>query len=119
MEQTYFRQVPDLDYVNRTPGNKDISNYIAVKNLFKRGKIRPDIFGNVNFFNKYKIIGDDRPDNIATEIYDDPNLDWVVLLSNNILNVQSEWPLPQSSLDEVLLEKYETYDKFIKISMQL
>ena len=53
MEQTYFRQVPDLDYVNRTPGNKDISNYIAVKNLFKRGKIRPDIFGNVNFFNKY------------------------------------------------------------------
>ena len=111
MEQTYFRQVPDLDYVNRTPGNKDISNYIAVKNLFKRGKIRPDIFGNVNFFNKYKIIGDDRPDNIAAEIYNDPNLDWVVLLSNNILNVQSEWPLPQSSLDEVLLEKYETYDK--------
>ena len=111
MEQTYFRQVPDLDYVNRTPGNKDISNYIAVKNLFKRGKIRPDIFGNVNFFDKYKIIGDDRPDNIAAEIYNDPNLDWVVLLSNNILNVQSEWPLPQSSLDEVLLEKYETYDK--------
>ena len=43
--------------------------------------------------------------------YDDPNLDWVVLLSNNITNIQSEWPLPQSSFDEVMLEKYETYDK--------
>jgi len=27
------------------------------------------------------------------------------------LNIQSEWPLPQSSFDEFLLEKYGTYEK--------
>ena len=111
MTQSYFKQVPNFEYVNRTKGNTDISNYITVKNLFKRGKIRHDIFGNLNFFTKYKIIGNDRPDNIAFKEYGDSNLDWVVLLANNILNVQDEWPLPQNSIDEILLEKYGTYDK--------
>ena len=111
MTNSYFKQVPDFEYVNRTKGSQDISNYINVKNLFKRGKIRPDIFGNLSFFTKYKIVGDERPDNIAFKEYNDSSLDWVVLLSNNILNIQSEWPLPQTSLDEILLEKYGTYDK--------
>ena len=111
MTQSYFKQVPNLEYVNRNKGNKDISNYITVKNLFKRGRIRPDIFGNLSYFTKYKIIGDDRPDNIANEIYGNPNLDWVILLSNNIQNIQTEWPLPQTSLDEFLLEKYGSYEQ--------
>ena len=111
MTQSYFRQVPDLEYINRTKGNTDISNYITVKNLFKRGRLRPDIFGNLNFFNKYKIIGNERPDNIAFKEYGDSNLDWVILIANNILNLQDEWPLPQNSLDEILLEKYGSYDK--------
>ena len=111
MTQSYFKQVPNFEYVNRTRGSKDISNYITVKNLFKRGKIRPDIFGNLNYFTKYKIIGDERPDNIAFKEYNDSSLDWVVLLSNNMLNVQDEWPLPQTSLDEILLEKYGSYQK--------
>ena len=111
MTNSYFKQVPNFEYVNRTKGSQDISNYISVKNLFKRGRIRPDIFGNLSFFTKYKIVGDERPDNVAFKEYDDSSLDWVVLLSNNILNVQDEWPLPQTSLDEILLEKYGTYDK--------
>ena len=111
MTNSYFKQVPNFEYVNRTKGSQDISNFISVKNLFKRGRIRPDIFGNLSFFTKYKIIGDERPDNVAFKEYDDSSLDWVVLLANNILNVQDEWPLPQTSLDEILLEKYGTYDK--------
>ena len=111
MTNSYFRQVPNFEYVNRNAPAHDISNFNTVKNLFKRGKIRSDIFGNLSYFTKYKIIGDERPDNIAFKEYEDSSLDWVVLLSNNILNVQSEWPLPQTSLDEVLLDKYGNYDK--------
>ena len=111
MPQSYFKQIPNFEYVNRNKGTTDISDYISVKNLFKRGKLRSDIFGNVNYFTKYKIIGDERPDNIANQEYGDSKLDWVILLSNNIINLQTEWPLPQSSLDGVLLEKYGTYDK--------
>jgi hypothetical protein len=106
---SYFQRVPDLNYVSRLPGAK-IGDYIRVKNLFKKGKLREDIFQNLAFFEKYKIIGDDRPDNVAFEVYDDATLDWVVLLSNNVLNVQSEWPLPQTDFDRFVLDKYGDYN---------
>lgn len=107
---SYFRQVPNFEYVNRRADNKTISDYVTVKNLFKRGKLRPDIFENLIFFTKYQIIGDERPDNVAFKFYDDSTLDWVVLLSNNILNLQSEWPTPQLVFDQLMLDKYGTYD---------
>jgi hypothetical protein len=106
---SYFQRVPDFNYVSRLPDSK-IGDYIRVKNLFKKGKLREDIFQNLVFFEKYKIVGDDRPDNVAFEIYDDSSLDWLVLLSNNVLNVQSEWPLPQTDFDRFVLDKYGDYD---------
>ena len=106
----YFRQVPDFDYVSRLPDAK-ISDYLTVKNLFKKGKLADDIFQDLTIFTKYEIEGDDRPDNVADKKYDDPDLDWIVLLSNNIINVQSEWPLPQRDFDRYVLEKYGTYEK--------
>ena len=110
MPVPYFRQVPDFEYVSRLP-NAKISDYIRVKNLFKRGKLADDLFADLNFFTKYQIEGDDRPDNVAYKIYDDPTLDWVILLSNNYTNIQSEWPLLQNDFDRYLLDKYGTYEK--------
>jgi hypothetical protein len=106
---SYFQRLPDFNYVSRLPDSK-IGDYVRVKNLFKKGKLREDIFQNVAFFEKYKIVGDDRPDNVAFEVYNDSSLDWLVLLSNNVLNVQSEWPLPQTDFDRFVLDKYGDYD---------
>ena len=99
---SYFRQVPEFDYVNRDSDGKSIGDYQVVKNLFKRVKLRQDILENLAYFTKYQIIGDDRPDNVAFEIYGDETFDWLVLLSNNIVNIQNEWPMNQSSFDEFL-----------------
>ena len=106
MSNSYFRNLPNFEYVNRTNDGKNISDYTTVKNLFKKGKLREDIFQDLTFFEKYYIKGDDRPDNVANEIYDDPTLDWVILLSNNILNVQNEWPLTQETFTTYMLETY-------------
>ena len=106
----YFKQLPDFDYVSRLPDAK-ISDYITVKNLFKRGELATDIFQNLAFFTKYEIVGNDRPDNVAYDTYGDPEFDWVVLLSNNIINIQSEWPMTHNDFNRFLLEKYGTYDK--------
>jgi hypothetical protein len=105
----YFRRVPNFEYVSRLPDAK-ISDYALVKNFFKRGKLREDIFQNLAFFTKYEIKGNDRPDNVAFEVYQDSSLDWLVLLCNNILNIQTEWPLPQNDFDRFLLDKYGDYD---------
>ena len=106
----YFRNLPDFDYVSRLPDAK-ISDYIKVKNFFKRGFIREDIFQELSFFTKYKIKGDDRPDNVAWNFYQESGLDWLVLTCNNIVNIQTEWPLSQTDFDRFLLDKYETYEK--------
>lgn len=107
---SYFRQVPNFDYVNRNADEQSISEYTTVKNLFKRAKFRDDIFQNLAFFTKYSIIGDERPDQVAYKIYGEETLDWVVLLSNNILNIQTEWPMPQRIFDQYLLDKYGSYE---------
>ena len=102
----YFNQIPDFEYVNRLPDAK-ISDYITVKNLFKRAFLREDIYQNLTFFTKYSIKGNDRPDNVAAEIYQDSSLDWLVLLTNNIINIQNEWPLSQDDFNRYLLDKYD------------
>lgn len=106
---SYFSQVPDFEYVSRLPDAK-ISDYITVKNLFKKGKLREDIFQDLAFFTKYQIQGNDRPDNVAFEVYGDSSLDWLVLICNNVTNIQTEWPLPQQQFDNYMLEKYGDYD---------
>lgn len=105
MAKPYFRFVPDFNYTSRQKGSNS-TDYTQVKNLFKRGKIREDIFGEISFFTKYSIIGDERPDSVAYKIYDDSTLDWIVLLANNIINVQDEWPLSQQNFENYLYEKY-------------
>ena len=107
MANPYFRNLPDFLYVNRDDTQRETENYSVVKNFFKRAKLRGDIFENLAFFEKFIVQGDDRPDNVAHEVYGDPFLDWVVLLSNNIVNVQSEWPLSQADFFTYLNEKYD------------
>tara|TARA_R100001129_G_scaffold183207_1_gene165186 strand:- start:39 stop:713 length:675 start_codon:yes stop_codon:yes gene_type:complete len=107
MANPYFRNLPEFDYVDRTRNDGSIGDYTRVKNLFKKGVLRQDIFQDLSFFTKYIVEGDDRPDNVADRVYGDPTLDWVVLMANNITNIQSEWPLSQADFNTFLLDKYE------------
>ena len=106
----YFRKLPNFEYVSRLPDSK-ISDYITVKNIFKKNKLSNDIIDDATVFTEYQIKGDDRPDNVAFEVYKDSTLDWLILLCNNIINIQSEWPLLQNDFDRFLLDKYGTYEE--------
>jgi hypothetical protein len=115
MTKPYFRQVPNFQYVDRSPGDQAISNYIEVKNLFKKAKLRDDIFSDLSFFTKYSILGDERPDNVAYKFYNDSTLDWIILLSNNVINVQTEWPLSQQGFYNYLIDKYGSEEVFNEV----
>ena len=106
MAKNYFKYIPDFDYVSRLPKAQSISDYLRVKNLFKRTKISQTVFDDLTYFTKYQIIADERPDNIAYKVYGDSNLDWMVMLSNNITNLQNEWPLEEQSFYRFLINKY-------------
>ena len=102
--KTYFRNVPDFNYVNLDSNLS--SEYTRVKNLFKRGELRSDIFVNLTFFNKYSIVGEESPDEVSLKLYDTEEFDWVILLANNIINVRDEWPLSNDSLYNHLIDVY-------------
>ena len=75
----YFSQLPDFNYVSRLDEKVSSTDYIEVKNLFRRAKVREDLFQNFTAFTRYTITGDERPDNVAVKFYGDPELDWVIL----------------------------------------
>ena len=103
---TYFREVSDLLYQSQQPNRNSSYDYVRVKNLFRRAKIRDDFFQNAVTFTKYKIIGEERPEQVAEKLYGSSTYDWVVLISNNIINLRTEWPLSDGEFSDYLERKY-------------
>lgn len=112
---TYFEELPNLQYVNRFPNTKSNDEVVIAKNLFKRPKIREDLVSAIAAFDYYSIVDGERPDMIAERIYGDPTLDWVILISNNILDLHNDWPLSPTEFNSYLMEKYGSEEKLQEI----
>lgn len=111
----YFKTLPNLEYHANLVDTNSSLNTVTAKNFFRRGKIRADIFQNASFFTKYNIIGDERPDQVSEKFYGSSLYDWVILTTNNILDVYNEWPLSQQAFYDYMLEKYQSEDQFFEI----
>ena len=112
----YFEELPDISYVSLLPKTGNNDERITVKNIFKRAKIRTDIDQAITGFSYYEIPENTRPDVVAQDIYGDPELDWVILITNNIMNVRDEWPLSNNDLYDYMLEKYGSVEKLNEIN---
>ena len=109
-KKSYFRQLPNLDYPSLANDRTSAYDYNQVKNIFRRAVLRDDVFDSYVQFEKYSVEGDDRPDNVASKIYGDPALDWVVLTTNNIIHIRDEWPMSQGDLNNYLANKYSSQE---------
>ena len=103
---SYFRQLPDLDYPSLKNDRTSAYDYEIVKNIFKRAVMREDIMNDVVNFTKYSVQDDERPDQIAYDFYNDAGLDWVILTTNNIVHVRDEWPMGNQDFLTYLNTKY-------------
>tara|TARA_A100001035_G_scaffold267951_1_gene252376 strand:+ start:1390 stop:2064 length:675 start_codon:yes stop_codon:yes gene_type:complete len=103
---SYFRQIPNLDYPSLANDRNSVYDYQVVKNIFKRAVIRDDIFDEITAFTKYSVVGDERPDQVAYQFYNDSGLDWVILATNNIIHVRDEWPMGNQDFLTYLNAKY-------------
>ena len=103
---SYFRQLPDLDYPSLRNDRNSAYDYNVVKNIFKRAVLRDDVFDEVTAFTKYSVQGDERPDQVAYKFYNDSGLDWVILTTNNIVHLRDEWPMGNQDFLTYLNGKY-------------
>jgi len=103
---SYFNELPDLFYQSPLSNKNSSLEYVRVKNLFRRVKVRDDLQNVFTAFNKYQIPDGVRPDVVAEELYGSAGLDWVVLLTAGITNVRDQWPLSNKDLYVFAENKY-------------
>ena len=102
----YFRELPNLRYPSFLPEKTSSLDYVEVKNIFRRVKLRDDLQNSFTVFDKYEIPEGARPDTVAEELYGNPEFDWIVLTVAGILNVRNQWPLNNRDLYNYCLDKY-------------
>ena len=102
----YFSYLPDVFVRTKSYRTGTNDPYVLAKNLFRRIKIRDDLSDVILGFEKYTIKNNQRPDQVAEEVYGNVNYDWVVLLVNNIINVYDEWPMTEQELYNYMVRKY-------------
>ncbi len=89
----YFSLVPDIEYdVKPIKFPYTESQFLTAKNFFRRFEINKDMFSYTVTFKKYAVIEGEMPDSVAEKAYGDPFLDWVILLTNNVINPLFDWP---------------------------
>jgi len=103
---SYFRELPDLFYQSPLSTRNSSTEYVRVKNLFRRVKLRDDLQNVFTLFNKYQIGYGERPDTIAEQLYGSADLDWVIMLTAGIINVHDQWPLSDYDLYRYAENKY-------------
>ena len=103
---SYFRELPNINYISLLKNKGRNDERMLVKNIFKRAKLRTDVDQAITAFEFYEISENMRPDVVAQNIYGDPELDWVILITNNITNIRDQWPLSNNDLHEYMVEKY-------------
>jgi hypothetical protein len=103
---TYFRELPSILYQSPLSTRSGSDEYVEVKNLFRRVKLRDDLKGSVTYLTNYYVRDGFRPDQVAEELYGSSNLDWVVLHTAGIVNIRDEWPLTSKEIYDYSFNKY-------------
>jgi hypothetical protein len=111
---SYFRELPNFEYIANFPNQSFNTDYVVAKNIFKRAKLRTDISSAITAFEYYQIVDNERPDQVAAKVYDNADLDWVILITNNITNINQQWPLDNNSFYKYLIDKYGSEEELGK-----
>jgi hypothetical protein len=102
----YFKELPNVQYPSPLSDRASDREYVTIKNIFRRAKLRDDLISELTAFDEYEIKDGQRPDIVADDYYGNPELDWLVLICNNIVNIKDQWPLSDKELYEFASEKY-------------
>jgi len=107
----YFNLVPNIEY-DKKPISFPFSNtqYVLAKNFFNRVVMENTSFFSSVYFNKYTILDGERLDSLSQKFYGDPNYDWVIAITNNIINPYFDLPIEEYKLYDAVNLKYGNTD---------
>jgi hypothetical protein len=97
----FFKPFPKTNYDIKKNGKIEV-----VTNIMLRFKITEELKKQKANYFEINVQDGDRPDVVASKIYDDPELDWVILMINNIVDPFYDWPMSSSNLEKYVRDKY-------------
>jgi len=98
----FFRYYPKTFYTS----NNSTNGVDAVTNIIARFSFEQSLKKNSNAFYEYQIQDGDTPEIIADKYYGNVEYHWVVLMFNDIIDPQFDWPLNQNTIIEYINKKY-------------
>ena len=101
----YFSHFPKVSYDVRGDGNPQ-----QMINITKRVRFRDYMKTNFVTYDFYDVKSGETPEYIANEFYGDPELHWVVLLANDIIEYYNEWPMTVPQFETYVKSKYDNVD---------
>ena len=75
-------------------------------NILRRVKLRSVIKSGGMLFDKYDVKEGEKPEDIAFKWFGDPELHWVILMTNNVTDRYYGWPMNQVQFAEYITDKY-------------
>lgn len=97
----YFENYPKISYSTNN-GNDTIS----VVDITKRFRFREDVLKNKYILFKYTIKENEKPFELANSYYNDPTLDWILFLTNKVIDPYFDWPLNNREFQSYIEKKY-------------
>ena len=79
---------------------------LVMTNLTVYFKLQEILADRTTVLYQHFIQDGERPDVIAKKAYDDSSLDWIIFLTNNIVDPRWDWPLPQIDFQKYVISKY-------------
>ena len=101
----FFRPYPTISY--RIPGT---TKSIGATNITRRFSVANFINNSKVTFDEYYVKDGERPDTVAYDYYDDPTMDWLILLTNEIHDPYFEWVMGYEEFNAYLKSKYGTLE---------
>ena len=100
----YFKQFPKRIY------GFDKKNFKTVTDLMIRVKVRDKVINELSLYNVYDVKNGETPENIAFKHFGDPELHWVILMTNNVTDRYYDWPLSEQQFEDYVKDKYSNPD---------
>ncbi len=98
----FFNYYPKTFYTS----NNNTSGVDAVTNIIARFGFEQRLKENSLAFYPYQIQDSDTPEIIADKYYDSSERHWIVLLFNDIIDPQFDWPLNQNAIIDYIDKRY-------------
>jgi len=99
-----------MSYFSKFPkGNYDIAgngNVKLVTDIMRRVKVRSKVLNETSLYDTYDVPSGETPEIIAHKHFGDPELHWVILMTNNITDRYYGWPLSDSDFEKYVMNKY-------------